>query len=186
MIDFVEYKNENKFPIDKNRIGILGHSREAANPSADGLIIASEENKKIKFLIMWASIASYDRWTQHQKSVWKKLGYLPLSKNINSSPLKINYEYLLDLQTNEKRFDLIESSKNIKIPWLIIHGVEDLVAKFSEAELLYNLSDKSETKLLKIEKVGYTFSVSLPFDENNKIMNNIIDMIINWLKSQNI
>ncbi len=179
VLNFISKGNE--LPINGNSIGLLGHSKGAANA-----LLVAVENPVVKFLISWASIAYFDRWTEHQKLDWKKNGYLPLTKDYQTNPLRMNYGYYQDFKNNEDRFDLIKAVNKLTIPWLIIHGEEDMVAKINEAKILYDAADKSNTEFLKIAKVGHSFSATVPFDENNETMNKVLNLTLTWLKKQKI
>lgn len=166
------------FNIDENRIVLLGHSRGAANA-----IINASYDQRIRALVTWASISKYDRWNNHQKSMWKKIGYLPLGKSSEDSPLKLGLSYLIDIEQKKEYLNLIDAAKRIRIPWLIVHGVEDLVAKIYEAESLYEASNKATTEIIKINKVGHMLGMTVPFDKNKESINYLIDLTINWLKN---
>lgn len=176
VIDTISNGYLEEFDIDRENILLLGHSRGAAN----ALLIASSDIR-IKKLVTWASIAHYDRWTLHQKTNWRQSGFLPLSKEAESYPLRMNIEYLEDIEKNKDRFDLYKAASRINIPWLIVHGTEDLIAKVSEAEKLFDLSEKTQTQLVKIPKVGHLFGTEVPTNENNNSLNNILQLTINWL-----
>jgi uncharacterized protein len=166
-----------EFNIDKDKLIGLGHSRGAAN-----LIITTSRDRRIKTLVTWAAIAYYDRWTDHQKKEWRQLGYLRRIKDFEANPLRMDVSFLDDLEANKSNFNLVDAAKKINVPWLIVHGQEDLLAKISEAATLYKASDKSKTKYVSLEKLGHLLGVEVPFDENNKAINDVIDLTINWLQ----
>ncbi len=168
--------NLSDYGVDENKIIVLGHSRGAANT-----ILTASLDSSIKALVSWAPISNYDRWTDHQKKEWRSLGYLPLAKNYKANPLRIDIGFLEDIELNKDRFDLVIAAQKIQVPWLIIHGEEDLIAKIDEAEKLYGVSNKSKTEFIHMPKVGHMFGIESPFDENNPLLNNVIDLTINWL-----
>ncbi|MDI6803196.1 MAG: prolyl oligopeptidase family serine peptidase [Bacteroidota bacterium] len=176
VIDSITDGNLEEFCIDTENIFLLGHSRGGAN----ALLIASSDNR-IKKLVTWASIAYYDRWTAHQKNNWRQSGFLSLSKETESHPIRMKIDYLEDLEKNKDKFDLYKAASRINIPWLIVHGTEDLIAKISEAEKLFDLSADAQTQLVKIPKVGHLFGTEVPTNENNNSLNNILQLTINWL-----
>lgn len=172
----IAHGNFSDYGVDENKIIILGHSRGAANA-----ILTTSADRSIKALVSWAPIANYDRWTDHQKKEWRSLGYLPLAKNYKANPLRIDIGFLEDIGLNQEKIDLIKASQKIQVPWLIIHGEEDLIAKIDESEKLYSVSNKSTTEFIRLPKVGHMFGIESPFDENNPLLNNVIDMTIDWL-----
>lgn len=179
VIDSVTEGNLEEFCIETENIFLLGHSRGAAN----ALLIALSD-ERIKKLVTWAIIADYDRWTVHQKNMWRQSGFLSLSKETESHPLKMKIDYLEDIEKNRDKFDLYKAASRINIPWLIVHGTEDLIAKVAEAEKLFDASNKKQTKLVKIPKVGHIFGTETSTDKNNNTLNNILQLTINWLHNQ--
>jgi esterase/lipase len=164
------------YGVDENKIIILGHSRGAANA-----VIAAARDRRIKALVTWAAIANYDRWTGHQKKAWKRTGYLPRKKDFKANPLRMDLSFLEDIEINKDKFNLVEAAQKVYVPWLIVHGEEDLLAKITEAEQLYNASNKSTTEFIRLKKLGHLLGVEIPFDESNPEINNVLDLTINWM-----
>lgn len=157
-------------------IVLVGHSRGAAN----SILIAS--NYIINGLITISPIANYDRWNDHQKSLWQKKGYLPVSNETSNPALKIGIEYLIDIEKNRNVYNLESAIKKLKIPWLIIHGGNDIVAKPDEAKKLYELSNKSTTELNFIPDMGHLLGYNQNSNnEKNIFLNKIILIIKEWL-----
>ncbi len=177
VIDEIANDKLKRFNIDTNKILLLGHSRGAANA-----LITAANDSRIKALVTWAGIAKYDRWTKNQKDNWKKIGYLPLGKNITSNPLKINLRALEDLELHKNEYNLLKAARSVQIPWLIIHGEEDLIVKIEESINLYEASNKTITQFVKLKTVGHLFGTTVPFDENNSTINHLLELTINWLK----
>jgi dienelactone hydrolase len=165
-----------EYGVDENKIIILGHSRGAANA-----IITAARDKRIKALVTWAAIADYDRWTEHQKKEWKKSGYLPRKKDFEANPLRMDVSFLDDIEINKDKFNLIAAAQKVKVPWLIVHAEEDLLAKITEAEQLHNASNKSTTEFIRLKKLGHLLGVEIPFDDSNPAINNVLDLTINWM-----
>lgn len=163
-----------------NPIILVGHSRGAAN----AIIIASE-NEKVKGLITISSISHYDRWTEHQKNLWIKEGFLYLSSN-KLNPLKMSVEYFYDLQRNKSRYDIINAANQITVPWLIVHGGNDIIAKVEEAYALYKTSNKNNTEIEVVKHMGHLlgYDATNAIHDRNNILNNIINKIMVWLEKK--
>jgi len=88
------------------------------------------------------------------------------------------YQTFID---NKEILDISFQSQNIKQKTLIIHGADDQVVPFSDAEFLVSRITKST--LVLIENTGHTFGVKHPFKMNHlpKTMVNVIDASINFL-----
>ena len=161
---------------DRERVALLGHSR------GGGLaIITAARSRDVKALVTWSSVSTFDRWTMHQKEEWQKLGYLPLARDTAASPLKLGIDLLNDVENNREKLDIVKAASKIRIPWLLVHGTEDVLVRFSEAERLYAAANKSTTKFVALEKVGHTYG-GAEVNESSAI-HHVVDTTINWLKN---
>jgi uncharacterized protein len=156
---------------------LLGHSRGGAIAI---LHVASDIRSKA--LVTWSAIASLDRWTKHQKELWRKVGNLPLSNDTSVSPLRLGIGLLNDLELNSDKLNVINAASKIKIPWLLVHGKTDVLVPQSEAEQLYHVSNQSTTKLALFEKVGHLYNASSREEDNYQTINKILEYTINWIK----
>ena len=88
------------------------------------------------------------------------------------------YQTFID---NKQILDISSQSKKIKQKVLIIHGTDDQVVHFSDAEFIESRITKSTLVLIK--NTGHTFGVKHPFKMNHlpKTMVNVIDASINFL-----
>lgn len=163
VLDFVPSLEE-KFPVDSGLIGLLGHSR------GGGLsIITAYENKQaVKALVTLASVADFDRYTAEQKRRWREKGFIEMPNTRTNQLMKMNVGLLNDIETNHERLNITKASSSLGIPFLIIHGREDLAVKYTDAEKIYDPSDKTLTELLIIENTGHTFGTEHPFKGTNK------------------
>jgi len=158
-----------KYLIDPGRIALLGHSRGAAIA-----LLAAAGSENVSVLVSWSSVATFDRWTEHQKTQWRKAGFLPLSKDSAISPL------LNDIEGNRGTLDLVGAAARVRVPWLIVHGSEDLIVRFSEAEQLFAASDQSKTTLIPLKKVGHLYGG--PEVTPDSAIHRVLDETIQWLK----
>jgi len=177
VIDYVWEGQIGQDVIDRSKIILLGHSRGGGI----ALLQASRDDR-IKALISWSTISTFDRWTKHQKEEWRELGYLPLGKNTDVSPLKLGIDLLNDVELNRDKLDLIKAAAGIKIPWLIIHGKADIIVPYSEAEDLYQASNHSLTDLNLLDKVGHLYNAASQDEDNYETLKKIVNLTLNWLK----
>ncbi len=130
----------------KGKICYICHSRGGAI----SIITASKRND-INCVALWSSISKLDRYTQHQKEVWRKNGYLEILNTRTNQVMKLNISFLEDIEKNSNDYLNIQKSvKNFKRPLLILHGNNDMTVQIKESELLYEWSDKSQTEFVKI------------------------------------
>ena len=144
-------------------------------------IITSAQFQDVKALVTWSGVSTFDRWTQHQKEQWRKLGYLPLARDSIASPLKLALSLLEDVEKNRKKLDIVKAAASIRVPWLIVHGTEDLMVRFSEAEQLYAAANKTMAKLVPLEKVGHLYGG--PEVNEAASIQRVVDVTIQWMNS---
>lgn len=165
-----------KGSVHRDQIVLLGHSR------GGGLaIITAVQSPCVKALVTWSSVSTFDRWTRHQKVEWRKLGYLPLARDTAASPLRLGLALLEDVENNRKKLDIVKAAAGIHVPWLIIHGTEDLTVRISEGEQLHAPADKTMTEIVPLEKVGHQFDG--PEVKEGSAIRGVVDVTVRWLSS---
>jgi len=169
--------NKNSYNYNFDNIIIAGHSRGGGIS-----IIKTAEDKRIKKLITLASVSEFNCYSEERKSDWKKAGYISVLNTRTKQYMKMDYSLIEDLENNYERLNIKKAVSNIKIPYLIIHGTEDLAVDFSEAEILYSYARNTVPELLLIENTGHTFGTSHPFSGTNNIFEKIIDKMISFIK----
>jgi len=171
------YLNKKYYNFDLSKLYLMGHSRGGGIA-----IIKAAENKKIKKLITLASVAYFDRYTDRLKKQWKENGYYETENTRTKQMMRFNYSLLEDLEQNPKRLDIIKAIKKVKVPTLIIHGAKDISVDYSEAQKLYNASNKDNTRLEIYENTNHTFGSEHPFKGTSTILENVINSIIDFIK----
>jgi pimeloyl-ACP methyl ester carboxylesterase len=148
------------FEIDeKSTIGLIGHSRGGAIA-----ILAASKRKDISAVAAWASVSNFDRYSDKQKDEWRKKGFLQVLNTRTKQMIRLNVDLLDDIEKNcNGSLNMENAVKNLNIPLLIVHGDQDLSVPISEAEEIYNWSDKSKTEFYKLFNTGHTFDIVHPF-----------------------
>lgn len=170
VLDHIPQLSE-KYPIDKNRIGLLGHSRGGGL----SIISAAENRNSVKALVTLASVADFNRYTAEQKKRWRQNGFIEMPNTRTNQLMKMNASLLDDIETNSERLNITSAAAKLNIPYLIIHGKEDLAVKCSDAEKIYNSSNKQITQLHIIENTGHTFGTEHPFKGTNRSFDEVIE-----------
>ena len=156
-------------------VGIVGHSR------GGGVAILSASNDpRIGAAAAWSTVATFLRYTDHQRALWEEQGFLPVSIKGSRTRLRFSVEVLRDLEANRERYDLTAAVRRMQVPLLLIHGTEDVSVKVKEPMALYEASDKKRTELILLEHVGHMYGAGHPFTEPNPILDNIIDTTGRW------
>ena len=158
--------------VDRGRIALLGHSRGAGIA-----LMAAAGDNRIGALVTWAPIATFDRWTQHQKEEWRRKGYHPMAKD--PVALRLGRGLLDGIEGDPELLDLTHSAGRIGIPWLIIHGRADVTVHPAEAERLHAASRGSELVLL--EGTGHLFRGATYAEDGYRMLDGIIERTTTWL-----
>lgn len=149
---------------NNQKIGLLGHSRGGAVS-----ILTASENKSVSALTVWASVAKIDRYTERQKKEWREKGYVEILNARTKQLMRLNLTLLDDIEKNkDSSLNLEKALNSIKIPFLIVHGEQDLTVPVKEAELLFEWSDKNNSEMEIIRSAGHTFNIVHPFSGSNE------------------
>jgi pimeloyl-ACP methyl ester carboxylesterase len=177
VVDYLDVHRP-KYKYDFNNIVLIGHSRGGGI-----VILETAQDKRIKKLITLASVASFERYTDRHKAEWKEKGYWDVMNSRTGQMMRMNVSLLEDIENNAETLDIEKAAEKINIPWLIIHGMEDISVDYSSAETLYNSGKTSQKTLKLLENTGHTFGATHPFENTTKKLEEVIDMVINFIKN---
>ena len=163
VVEFIlNTKNEFYSEIDVNKLFLLGHSRGGGIS-----ILKAWKDNRIKKLATWASVNEFGKfWTPEVMEQWKqdKVMYVLNSRTKQELPM---YYSAYEKFYNEKHlFDIPKAVKELKIPFLIIHGTADTTVDFSQAETMQSWNSNAE--LFSIENGDHTFGGKHPY-KNEKL-----------------
>lgn len=157
---------------ENNLIGITGHSRGGAVS-----ILTAAENRRVSALCTWASISKIDRYTERQKGEWRSKGYLEVMNSRTGQMMRMNAELLEDIERNKDgSLNIEKATGGLRIPYLIIHGEQDVTVPVKEAEQLYKWSDKTTSEMEVIQSAGHTFNIVHPFTGSNDKFDKVLKL----------
>ncbi len=159
------------------KIILLGHSRGGGIS-----IVTAARDPRVNALVTWSSIATFDRWTEHQKLIWRRDGYLRLSRGGDPSPLKLGIRLLEDYEEHSESLNILNAAGRITIPWLIIHGKTDLTVPVSEGESLFNASNSLMKEFVPLDAVGHLYNAARKTDDDYSTLESVIKITHTWLK----
>jgi len=158
------------------RIGLVGHSRGGG----DSLIVASKRNE-ISAVVLWASVANFNRYSKRQANEWRKNGFFEVLNTRTNQMMRLNVTLLEDIEKNkEDLLNLEKAAKKLNKPLLIIHGEQDLSVPLKEGEHIYNWSNKEKTEFHKIKATGHTFDITHPFEGSNPKFDSVLEQTLNF------
>lgn len=136
---------------------LIGHSR------GGGLaILLAAKNKRISKLITWSAISDFSSlWKKEQEKEWKETGQIFVENARTKEKMPLNSTLLDDFEQNKASFNIIEAARKISIPWLILHGDEDVNVNFSVAQQL--AQQQLKAKIQKIAGSNHVYGASHPY-----------------------
>tara|TARA_B100001059_G_scaffold19215_1_gene15741 strand:- start:868 stop:1719 length:852 start_codon:yes stop_codon:yes gene_type:complete len=160
VISFVSSNKTFSTNIDLNNIFLIGHSRGGGICA-----IKASEDKRIKGLVSWASVSNFKiRFSEGSEEFlkWKEKGVKYVENKRTKQLMPHFYQFYLDFKKNEKRYNIKTAVKNLKIPFLVVHGDNDNSVHPFEGGDLHSWNKNST--FLNIENGNHTFSSNHPWD----------------------
>jgi len=157
-------------------IGVIGHSRGGAIT-----LLTCTNRMDINAVATWASVSTLDRYSEDQKKEWRRKGYIEALNTRTNQMMRLNVSLLDDIEKNrETGLNIQNAVEKLNRPLLIAHGVQDMAVSISEAEQLYEWSDKSKTELFKIYSAGHTFDIVHPFNGTSEKFEKLLDKTMHF------
>lgn len=174
----IDYVFSDEFGIPTTgQIFLLGHS------GGGGVsIIKASEDERIKALGLWASIATFRRYTASQVEKLKENGYIFVRVPDSVIQIRIDRVVYDDFIQNQEKYDIIKAISKLKIPILIIHGTADAIVPMIEAEQLRN-ANPNYAKLILIHGANHLFNIKHPMVQPSEHINRAIDETVKFFKS---
>ncbi len=175
--EIIDAVNDGYFRLAKNlKIGLIGHSRGGAIA-----ILSASQRRDLFAVATWAAISKFDRYSERQKSDWRKKGFFEALNTRTNQLMRLNVSLLDDMENNSAGSLNIENAlRKLNCPLLIAHGDQDLAVPIEEAEQLYNWADKSKTEFLKLFGTGHTFGIEHPFAGSNEKFENLLSRTLKF------
>ena len=173
VIDWLEASELN---IQFSKLAVIGHSRGGGIA-----LLRSAQDNRIKNTITWASVCDFESRFPEDVSEWKETGVKLILNGRTMQMMPLYYQFYQTFIDNKQLLDIPFQSQKIKQNVMIIHGTDDQVVPFSDAEFLLSLITNSTLVLIK--NTGHTFDVKHPFEMNHlpENMVKVIDNTINFL-----
>ena len=147
--------------VDPQRIGLFGHSRGGGIAT----LAAAQESwrGKIRALVTWAAVSTFDRLTLDEKKIWRRRGFVPVVNSRTGQQLTVDAMVLEDLEKFRDHLDPRTAGAARRAPWLILHGDQDETVPVSEARLLAAHA-AAPCQLRLIHDGDHTLGIKHPFN----------------------
>lgn len=141
-----------------NKVSLLGHSR------GGGLsIIQTSTDPRIDKLVTWGAVSDFrSLWKPEQLEQWRKKGRIEVENARTKEKMPLNLTLLEDLDDNKDILDIEAAAKRLNVPWLIVHGNNDINVDVSVAKKLNEI--QLNARLNIIEGADHVFGAKHPFD----------------------
>lgn len=161
---------------------IVGHSRGGGLAHIVGreLLQAAQGPFALGKLVVWNSIAEWQRWTPRQRDAWLAAGRIDMENTRTGQMLAMNSSYLLDVEDNATRFDLLEASRALAGRMLYLHAEQDVTVPLREVEGLVRAAG-TEEQLRTLSQTGHTFGITHPVDRITPAFVSAIEQTADWL-----
>lgn len=143
------------YPLEP--IYLIGHSK------GGGLVILKgATDERVKKIITWSSIADFSSlWKKEQEQEWLETGRIYVENARTKEKMPLNSTLLEDFNAHKNEFDILEAAASMDIPWLILHGDDDINVPFSVAQQLAQV--QVNAKLQKIQGANHVYGASHPY-----------------------
>lgn len=141
-------------------IYLIGHSR------GGGIVILKAANdERIDKIVTWSSVSDFNSiWKKEQEEEWLEKGSIFVENARTKEKMPLKKDLLEDYNANKQAFNIIHAAADIDIPWLILHGDEDVNVDFCVAQSLAQAQPAA--KLKKISGANHVFGASHPYKES--------------------
>ncbi len=160
--------------INRNRIGLMGHSRGAATA-----ILAASKSTSVKAVVALAPVASFERWTERQAEVWKREGYTEITNQRTGQIMRLNRGLLDDFEMHREELDILIAAESLaqqQKPLLVVAGSEDLTAPVAESQSIADAARGERSELAIIPRTGHTFGTEHPFAGMTPAFEKVIEL----------
>jgi uncharacterized protein len=148
-------KLEPDLPAQKQLV-LWGHSRGGAV-----CILAAAHLPQIQAIATWSTIGRVNRYLYQVKQSWRKQGFSAIESSRTGQLLKSSIEFLDDVEQWGKKGDVPTFLHHLKIPILLIHGVEDTSVPPNESESLAAIYPQAQLAILA--GANHKFNSDHPF-----------------------
>lgn len=156
--------------VDAERVGLLGHSRGGGIA-----ILGASREPAVRAVSVWGSVATLDRYTEHQKERWRRAGYLESRNMRTGQQMRLGTGLLRDLELHRIELDIERAVRHLGRPLLIVHGEQDLSVRIDDGRRLFAAADPNLTEFEPIPQTGHTFGAVHPFEGTTPALDHAID-----------
>jgi dipeptidyl aminopeptidase/acylaminoacyl peptidase len=165
--------------VAPTKVGLMGHSRGGGIA-----ILQAAKDPGIAALVTWATIALIDRWSAGAKADWRARGRLDVVNSRTQQVLPLYLDVLEEVEQQKvNRLDLEMAAREVKAPWLLLHGEEDDNVPCGESERLYAANGLATTELKIVNGAGHTFGAQHPMAGIPDTLERTMQQTLTWFST---
>jgi len=165
--------------VDPERLSLLGHSRGGGTSVLASA--SSRWNGRLRALVTWAGVGTFDRVSEADKEAWRQLGALPVVNARTGQRLELDCSLLDDGEKNSQDYDVEAAASRRTAPWLLLHGDADETVHIAEAHTLAAAAT-GEVEMHTIEGGSHTFGAQHPFSGPTPALIEAMNRTQLWLR----
>jgi pimeloyl-ACP methyl ester carboxylesterase len=143
-------------PLDK--VFLWGHSRGSAV-----CFLAAANSPQVQGIAAWSTIARVNRYLYEMKNTWRHQGFYEFPSSRTGQTLAYSTAFLDDVENWGKQGDVPTFLHHLKVPVLLVHGMEDTSVPPDESESLAAIYPKA--KLVLVAGGDHKFNSTHPFTQ---------------------
>ena len=164
--------------LDASRLGLLGHSR-----GGGVVLLEAARDPRVRAVVTWASIASFDRTTSRAKEEWRARGRIDVPNARTGQVMWMDTAVLEDLEAHRADYDLEAACRALRAPFLALHGDLDEAVDPADAELLHGWSGSAVKQVRRVPRTGHTFGAVHPWAGPTPAWERVVGATAEWFET---
>lgn len=161
-------------------ITLIGHSR------GGGLaILQTSRDKRIANLVTWSAISDFSSlWKKEEEEEWLRSGKIYVENARTKEKMPLDKSLLEDFRKHQAEYSILSAAEKIDVPWLILHGDNDVNVDFSMAQTL--AQKQLNAQISKIEGANHVYGASQPYtaDQLPDQLQQVVDKTLTFLQAE--
>lgn len=143
--------------INTEKIHLLAHSRGGV-----ASVVTAAKDRRVKKIATLSSVAySGERLSGFDKKEWKSKGVVYITNGRTKQQMPLNYTLYQDWLDNKEALNLVNRSKDLLCPFLVIQAGKDETVSVEEGKLL---ADSPQGKYVEVAGANHTFGAKHPWE----------------------
>lgn len=175
VLDAVSSREISLGGADTRRVGLLGHSR-----GGGVTILRAGRDPRVLSAVTWASICRFQRYSEAEKNLWRKQGFLEVLNARTKQVFKLRTDLLDDLEQHGNAYEPYVTISSLETPLLLVHGTRDEAVEAEEGQILSRAAAPGTGKLALIQGGTHTFGAAHPYQGSTPELDQALEKTLQW------